>query len=351
MREVAIFLPNWIGDAVMATPALRSFRQGLDQGIRLVGICKPAIESLLEGTKWLNDFIILPPMGNANIFGRYGIIKYLRIESFDTAILFTNSFESAFISWLSGFDKRVGYGRDGRSWLLTDWLAAPRNGRNWQPISAIDYYLHIANYMDCGSEDRRMELALTTKDLFLYHKLLFQIGFSADRHTIVINNSGAFGDSKCWPEAYVCNLSRLLANDDFQIILHCGPGERDASNAIAYELNNPKVQSMGIMDYLPIGLSKSVLAHASLVVTTDSGPRHIALAFNKPVVTLFGPTDYAWSATYNISESVMGEELPCRACWKSHCPLGHHNCMVNLGVEKVYSEVRERMFEFKIYPH
>lgn len=343
MRDVAIFLPNWVGDAVMATPALRSFRQGFDQGVRLVGICKPVIGSLLEGTQWLDDFLIFPPFGKSDLHVRLGIIKRLRKESFDTAILFPNSFESAFIAWVAGFHKRIGYGRDCRSWLLTNRLAAPRIGRNWEPISTIDYYLHIASYLGCGSEDKGMELALTTRDLLLHRKLFVHMKFSPERHTIVINNSGAFGDSKRWPEAYVCNLSRLLANDNYQVILHCGPGERNEANAIAYILNNPKVQSMGIMNNLPIGLSKSVLAHASLVVTTDSGPRHIALAFNKPVVTLFGPTDYSWTTTYNVSESVMGEDLSCRACWKSHCPHGHHNCMVKLSVEKVYSEIRERM--------
>lgn len=349
MKEVAIFLPNWVGDAVMATPLLRALREGLDQRVRLVGVCKPVIGALLQGTQWFSKYLFIPPVNDTGILGRFEIVRRLRIASFDTAILLPNSFESAFIARLSGFKKIVGYGRDGRSFLLTHPLVAPRDGRKWQAISPVDYYLRIADYMDCDSGDRRMELGLTPMDLFLYRKFWLRTGFSADRHTIVINNSGAFGGSKHWPDRYVLDLALVLANSDCQVILHCGPDERVASNAIACKLNSPKIQSMGIMDYLPIGLSKSVLANASLVVTTDSGPRHIALAFNKPVVTLFGPTDYQWTRTYNVSESVLAEELPCRACWKRQCPLGHHNCMVNLSVEKVFAEVRNRIMEFDTY--
>ncbi len=123
------------------------------------------------------------------------------------------------------------------------------------------------------------------------------------------------------------------------MLLHCGPGEREAADAIASRINHPRVQSMGRAKSLPLGLTKAVMERASVVVSTDSGPRHIAVALDRPVISLFGPTDPVWTRTYNVTETEMGLHMACRACWKKTCPLGHNRCMRDLGVETVYGAV------------
>jgi heptosyltransferase-2 len=191
-----------------------------------------------------------------------------------------------------------------------------------------------------------MELALTSNDKQQYLNLLTHWNWDVNKPTIVINNGGAYGGAKLWPQENVTQLAQRLAHETkHQVLLHCGPDEKEAANHTESQINSPLVRSMGTLDSLPLGLSKAVLGKASVVISTDSGPRHIAVAFNRPVISLFGPTDVAWTTTYNLRESVMEEQLPCRACWKRTCPLGHHRCMTDLKVERIYHETLLRLHD------
>jgi heptosyltransferase II len=346
MKQVALFLPNWVGDAVMATPTLRALRNSYGRNVRLIGIGKPAVAGVLEGSPWLNEIWTFKARSRTGIANRRAIIRRLRQTKIDTAILFPNSFTSAAMAWLSGARHRIGYARDGRSFMLTQRLQAPRDGRKWRALSAVDYYLGLADAIGAVTVDRNMELVLTSHDRQQHQSLLSKWNWDMNAPTIVINNGGAFGGARLWPTEHVCELAKKLSqHSDLQILLHCGPDDRQAANAIEAELANPKVRSLGTEEALPLGLSKAVLAKASVAISTDSGPRHIAVAFNRPVVTLYGPTDPAWTTTYNVRESAIEEKLPCRACWKRTCPLGHHRCMKDLKVERVYHETMLRLAE------
>ncbi len=351
MKKVAVFLPNWVGDAVMATPTLRALRTGLGRNVSLIGIGKPAVTAVLEGNTWLNELWTFKPRSSAKFPGRRAITWRMRKEKIDTAILMPNSLAVAVMGWLGGARHRIGYARDGRSAFLTQRLQAPRSGRRWRAIPAVDYYLGLADALGCLTHDRHMELSLTSHDKQQYLNLLTQWNWDPSKPTIVINNGGAYGGAKLWPQENVTQLAQRLASEkNQQVLLHCGPDEKEAANQTANQINSPLVRSMGTLDSLPLGLSKAVLAKASVVISTDSGPRHIAVAFNRPVISLFGPTDVAWTTTYNIAESVMEEQLPCRACWKRECPLGHHRCMTDIKVEKIYHETLRRLQEPGVSP-
>jgi heptosyltransferase-2 len=163
----------------------------------------------------------------------------------------------------------------------------------------------------------------------------------------VINSSGAWGAAKIWPANHVEQLARrLVENHPYQVLLHCGPAERAAANEVAQRIGHQRAQSMGRVDQLPLALTKAVIAQAAVVVSTDSGPRHIAVALDRPVIGLFGPTDPAWTTTYNRPETALGvKNLACRGCWQKSCPLGHNRCMRDLGVETVYGAVVQAMHQ------
>ncbi|MBN8604781.1 MAG: lipopolysaccharide heptosyltransferase II [Planctomycetes bacterium] len=352
MKQVAIFLPNWVGDGVMATPTLRALRNFYGRNVRMIGIGRPAVVGVLEGTPWLNETWAFKSRSRGALPNRRKIIARLRREKIDTAILLPNSFTSAAMAWLSGARHRIGYARDGRTLLLTKKLRAPRSGKKWLPISAVDYYLGIAESLGALTLDKHMELVLTAQDRGLQQNLYSKWNWNPSAPTVVINNGGAYGGAKLWTAEHVRDLAKgLCETPQLQVLLHCGPDEREAANALETELANPRVRSMGTEENLPLGLTKAVLAKASVVISTDSGPRHIAVAFNKPVVSLFGPTDPAWTTTYNVRESYMEEKLPCRACWKRTCPLGHHRCMTDLKVERVLRETLLRLTESQLSEH
>src|SRR5881227_557466 len=117
--NIAIFLPNWIGDAVMATPALRAMRQHF-RDAHILGILKPYVAGILEGSEWLDELVFAGGGGRSQ--SALSVGWQLRRRKIDLALLFTNSFRTAFIARLGGCKRRVGYALHGRSVLLTDTL-------------------------------------------------------------------------------------------------------------------------------------------------------------------------------------------------------------------------------------
>lgn len=335
-------MPNWVGDATMATPTLRSIGEHFGSQCEMTLVMQPVVADLMAGSPWCNEPIVFAK----NRWGRIGLIQKLRSTRADAILLLTNSLWTAMVAKLAGIPRRIGYARDGRGWLLTERLPALKSNGRFAPVPAVDYYLKLAEHLGCDIRDRRMSLCIQPSDIRMADALWTSIGFSSNRPVVVINSSGASGSSKLWPADHVEQLARrLVDNHSWQVLLHCGPAERAAADAVATRINHRRVQSMGRAETLPIGLTKAVLARAAAVVTTDSGPRHIAIAFNRPVVSLFGPTDPAWTITYNRPEARLEVKMPCRSCWKHSCPLGHHRCMRDLGIETVYGRLLAAMVE------
>lgn len=337
-EKIAVIMPSWVGDAVMATPTLRAIARRLHSHDDFIGVMQPGISEVLRGNSYFTHEIIY---NKRKLAERLKLAMQLRSRKPDTVVLLTNSLWTAAVARLSGAKRTLGYARDGRGWLLSDSLPAlKREDGNFAAVPAIDYYLQLAERLGCDIQDRRMELAVQGEDRELADDLYARVGFDINRTTVVINSSGVWGAAKVWPADRVEQLARRIVDSHhWQVLLHCGPSEREAADAVASRIAHPRVQSMGRAKALPLGLTKAVMERASVIVSTDSGPRHIAVALDKPVVGLFGPTDPAWTRTYNVPEVEIGLQLACRGCWKKSCPLVHNRCMQDLGVETVYGGI------------
>lgn len=159
--NIGIVLPNWIGDCVMATPALRAIRQRLPAPHRLIGVMQPYVADVLAGTDWLDETIFCQRRSDKPAHRFNSVVDQLQHRELDTMLLLTNSLSTAYLAWRSGAKQRIGYARGGRSLLLTKRLHAQKEGRRWKPVSAVDYYLELAYALDCPVETRRLELATT----------------------------------------------------------------------------------------------------------------------------------------------------------------------------------------------
>lgn len=338
--KVVVFLPNWVGDLVMATPTLRALRRRFGPEARLVGIIRPRLVDLLKGTSWLEELWgYQPPSGNSSVgFGR--IAGRLRQERFDLAILLTNSFGTALLAALGGVRRRVGYDRDVRGWLLTDRLSVPRQGRRFQPIPMVEYYLRLAEAVGCPKESPRLELATLPEDEQSAQRVWDRFGWLPGERPVVLNGSGAFGEAKLWPVEYFAQLAQRLVDELGQkVLVFCGPGERERARQIVRLAGRKQVLSMADQP-MDLGTAKAVLRRGCLMVSTDSGPRHIAAAFGVPTVTLYGPLLPIWSSNPTQQAiDLMVEDLECLGCGQPRCPLGHHACMRRLSVEQVFQAV------------
>jgi heptosyltransferase-2 len=315
----------------MATPALRALRQHFPNA-HLIGVLKSYVAGLLAGSDWLDEQLMSPSFP--------ALCWQLRRRKIDLAVLFTNSFRTALMARLAGCKRRVGYAMHGRSLLLTDALAAIRDGRGrLVPSPVIDAYNRLVAHVGCPSPGHRMELFTTPQDEVAADIVWDRERLNRFSEIICLNPGAAFGAAKHWPVEHFAKLANILARQRGSgVLVLCGPTEREQCREIIAGANHPHVR--GLADYaLSLGLTKACIRRASLLVTTDSGPRHFAAAFGRPVISLFGPTHIEWTETYFPLSMHMQQKLDCGPCQKRVCPLGHHRCMKELTPEEVFVAV------------
>lgn len=335
--RILVFAPNWVGDAVMSTPALAALAR-LFPDARVVALVRPYVAAVLEGLECLSEVRPLKSLaGNAGAWSIVTDGKALRNEGFELAVLFSNSFRTALLALLSGAKRRVGYGREGRSVLLTDRLRAARQNGRFEPGPMVDYYLKIAENLGAATDDRRLKLAVTAENDRHIDRLFEEYGIGDTGPVAVVNPGAAFGSAKCWPALNFAQTADALAERGFEVLVVTGPKEREIGEAIGAEAKTDLKPFWRAS--VPLGALKALVARAAVLVTNDSGPRHFAAAFDVPVVTIMGPTDPRWSDTGFAREIVLRKDVECGPCMRRTCPLDHR-CMTLVTPDEVMEAVR-----------
>jgi heptosyltransferase-2 len=344
--KIAIFLPNWIGDVVMATPALRALRQHF-AGADLIGVMRPYVAGVLHGSPWLDRDIYLDSKGSWS--ARWPIAAArLRYERPDLTVVFPNSFRTGLVAWLGGSRRIVGYRRYGRGWMLSTALEPIRdNSGTLKPTPIIDAYNALARSVGCPDPGYRMELFTTTEDELAADAVWRHSGLGAFAEVVCLNPGAAFGSAKCWDVEYFVHLAQDLADlRGSGVLVLCGPQEAALSRNIARLAKRPAVHSLAdVAPKLSLGLSKTCVRRADLLITTDSGPRHFAAAFDRPVITLFGPTHIPWTDTHYRKAVHLQKKVDCGPCQLRVCPLDHR-CMKLLRPGEVHAAAAQLLMRF-----
>jgi heptosyltransferase II len=332
--NIALFLPNWIGDVVMATPAVRALRRHFAQA-HITAVCRPYVTDVLAGSPWFDDVVHLDTRG-AWTQQWPAVAWRLRRARIDLAVLFPNSFRTGLVAWLGGCRGRIGFRRYGRGPLLTQCLEPVRDeaGR-LKPSPIIDDYNLLAQRAGCPWPGYRLELFTTPANEEAATNTLHKLGIAAGDEYVCLNPGAAFGAAKHWPTPSFARLARDLAKPGRRVLVLCGPGERELARQIEREADDAAVVSLAAAP-LSLGLTKALIRRSALLVTTDSGPRHFAAAFDRPVVTLFGPTHIAWTETYHPRAVHLQKKVDCGPCQRRVCPLDHR-CMVRLTPDEVFT--------------
>lgn len=307
-RRLLIVLPSWVGDAVMATPALRRIRDALP-GSFIGGLCRPGIDELLAGSNLVDELHVERGGG---VFGPKLMAAKVRPRQYDAALLLTNSFATAMVTRIAGIPRRIGYNRDGRGLLLTDKLDAPKRADGaWAIIPACQYYWDAAGFLIDGrqtvhdTKDNQpialalgagavMELGITDGQRTTAEVILKRVGLAgAERYAML--NPGGNNPAKRWPpERFAALADHLAANHTLRILVNGSPAEEALVAQIVGMCKKAEPVSLP-RSGITLGALKELIRRAALLVTNDTGPRHIAAALGTPMVSLFGPTDHRWS--------------------------------------------------------
>jgi heptosyltransferase II len=258
---------------------------------------------------------------------------------FELAILLPNSFRIALIARMARIPRRVGYDRDGRSGLLTDRLLPRRRPGGFVPVPTRDYYLGIASYLGSPDAEPRMELFTRPADDARAEELLRPMQKKEGQPLVLMAPGANYGTAKMWyPQRYGALADRCVAELGAAVAIFGSPQEAPILQKVREAARQPltDLTQMGA----DLRVLKSIIKRSDVLVTNDTGPRHMAAAFGIPVVSIFGPTDPAWSDIgYALERQVMVSVF-CGPCQKKRCPLDHR-CMGRIGPEMVFEKVAE----------
>ena len=342
-NRIAVFLPNWVGDVVMATPALRAINERWPRAETLY-LGRPIALQTLVGTPWASRLIA--DRSREGWRGFFETASTLRQRRIDLGVLMPNSFRSAALFRMGGCRRVVGYDRDGRGVLLTDRLSPQRlGGGGYRPSPMLDYYNDLAVAAGTDPPSHRMELPLTAEHEQQAEEILFGAGWDRSRPTVILNPGASFGPSKMWgPRRYGHLADELVQRRGAQIVINNAPSEKAIALEVEDAMHHRPLLSFARRDN-SLPLLRSLVARCDLMVTNDTGARHFAAAFGKDLVTLFGSTDPRWTHLYYPREREVRVALPCSPCQRKLChqPAGplYHKCMADVTVESVLAPCLE----------
>jgi len=343
IKKILVRGPNWLGDAVMCEPALRGLRR-LFPDAQIALLVKPAVADLFVGHPALTRVLTYDTKGrHAGLSGKWALAGQLRRQGFDLAVLFQNAFEAAFLTFLAGVPRRYGYATDGRSLLLSDPVAAP-DGRTL--VHQVRYYWDLLKPLGLMGDPSAPELVVFPEEERAMAGRFAQGGLTASDVVVGINPGSTYGGAKRWlPERFaevteqLCRTIRESREQQVSVVIFGAKGEERLGQEIAARLSS---RSLVLSGTTTIRELMAAVKRCAMLLTNDTGPMHIASAFQVPVVAIFGPTDWRTTSPFGSAHAIVREPVDCAPCLLRECPIDHR-CMTRVSVEQVYEAATKQV--------
>jgi heptosyltransferase-2 len=322
--KTIVYLPNWLGDMVMATPFLASLRKCLDGELWAIGQSKAM--HLYNGLGLFDRFL---PNDSKDLISFFDKVNTLRALKFDQGIVLPHSFRAALLFFLGSVQKRIGYSLNKREFMLTQALEQPA-----ELVATAEQYLRILDALQAQRVSEAPSLQVTEDEEQRFDQKYTDLG--GDYVAFIVG--AQYGPSKRWPASHFSELADMIVSK-YSRMIYILPGkeEMELAQRVHDDAANKEKVRVEAMD---IGDLKVCLSRASLVVSNDTGPRHMADALGRPTIVLLGPmdskyTDYASRSTYPVCKDVA-----CRPCNSKKCEK-NHECMTGIRAEDVFTKVEE----------
>lgn len=336
--KILIRATNWVGDAIMALPALRAARKRfVDAEIAIVA--RPYVADIYRDQQICDQLVAYDPQGpHAGFSGRERLAGELRAQKFDVALLMQNAFDAAWLAWRANIPERIGYARDGRSFLLTKAVPVPAPGEI--PAHERFYYLELlrrAGWIDSLLDEPFIAMQVPEEKRRRAAEFLMESGVHPHALRVAIGAGASYGSAKCWPPARFAELAnRLQLQADADIVLFGTAAEESVSCAISAEMRRLPIDLTG---KTAIADLPALLSQCHLFIGNDSGAMHVAAAVGLPVVAVFGPTDPHGTAPVTPRCTIIQEKPYCSPCFLRRCPIDHR-CMTRVTIEMVEAAIR-----------
>jgi len=321
--HIVVLAPNWLGDAVMALPALRDVREG-SAGASIAVAARSAVAPLFRLVEGLEA--VVPLEDGSALGGR-----------FDAALLLPNSFHAAFAAYRAGIPERWGYRGDCRGPLLTRAVARPAKGHQ------IDYYQHLTEALGFARGDAQPRIGLGTDARRRGTSALQAAGWNGRDPLVALAPGAAYGAAKRWPPEYFADLAAALAADGVAAAM-VGSAADARTGAEIESAVAGRATVVNLIGRTDLETLCGVLTASRTLVTNDSGAMHVAVALGVPVTAVFGPTREAETGPRNPDplrpvHRVLVNDVWCRPCMERECPLDHR-CMRGVSPRDVLDSAR-----------
>ena len=337
--KLLIRATNWVGDAIMALPALRAVRSRFPEA-QITILARPYVSAIYKNQHVCDDTMLVDDTG--------GLLNELRAKKFDAALLFQNAFQAAWYVWRAGIPERIGYARDGRSLFLTKALPVPKPGEI--PPHEQYYYLELlrrAGWLDSLPNETFIQLNVPEGNRQHAAEFLHSSGVRPDSMRVAIGAGASYGSAKCWPPDRFAELAnRLSAQTGADVILFGTPAEAAVSSAIAAGMRKPPIDLTGKTSIAEL---PALLSQCHLFIGNDSGAMHVAAAVGVPVVAVFGPTDPFGTAPVTPRSSIVHEKQYCSPCFLRRCPTDHR-CMTRVTPDAVEAAAKRWICSSEVRP-
>jgi lipopolysaccharide heptosyltransferase II len=332
VKKILIRGPNWVGDSVLAIPAMKAIRNCFpDAEITL--LVRPWVAGLFTSAPFIDKVWTEPKPARLADWTR--MAKAIRSTGFDLGLLLPNSFESALMMFLSRVPNRIGYATDGRGWMLTNSITPVGDGRH-----QVDYYLDLVKTISSSTSRPSIEIQATAEERASARSLLQKQGIPAGSAFLVLNPGAAYGSAKRWHGDRFAKSAEVLTEElDLHIAVIGSDAERSVAEQIAAQIGGKAAVLNGMTSLETL---IGVLAESSLMITNDSGPMHIAAALSIPTVAVFGSTDERVTGPSGPRTRIVKNPVECSPCLLRDCPIDHR-CMNAVTVEDVCRAARELM--------
>ncbi|MBN2816909.1 MAG: lipopolysaccharide heptosyltransferase II [Campylobacterales bacterium] len=319
--RILVILPNWLGDAVMATPAIELLAH-LYPNVRFTFLGSyVSIEALKHHPLCENAIIDETKKSSSRLIASYKLAKQL--GKFDMAISFRNHIYSSLLLRFTGTVLTLAK----KSWHSQMLLSHTPKISTKQHLVKQYVQLAMINNDDFNEEIPRLKLYINAKH--------------SEKPLLGINAGATYGSAKRWyPEKFAAVAAAF--HKEYDIVLFGGPKEVDISQEIAV-----KLLELGVKNFINLAGKTDIeslcanIASCALFITNDSGPMHVAAAYQVPTVSIFGPTKYEETSQWMNEKSVIvRHEMECSPCMKRECPLKHHECMKSITADEVIAAIK-----------
>ena len=329
-----------LGDVLMTTPALRAFRESLP-GCHITLLTSPAGAAAARYVPEVDEVTVFsaPWMKTAPRPAQEdsSFIEELKDGAFDAAAIFTvysqNPLAAAYLCYLAGIPRRLAFCRENPYNLLTDWVPDP------EPQQLVRHevrrQLALAAAVGCTTRNERLSFRVPDHSRTSIKRLRL-------RRPYVVVHPGASAPSRRYPpEGFARAMDLLAAESGCDIVFTGDAGERALVDSIRGAM---ACRSRSYAGRLDLGELGALVEAASLLVSNNTGPAHVAAALGTPVVDLYALTN-PQHTPWQVASRVLFHDVPCRNCYKSVCPQGHNDCLRRVEPERVAAAAQELLFQ------